>query len=463
MSWALLENAYCTIKQPVKNLYNLLPDENRLGSHFSKTYDFLEQSEWWSREQHESYQMQQIKKLLEHAYQNVPYYRRLFDEGGIKPSSIQDFDDLKRLPFLTRKLIQENLRDLVAANYKKKDIIAVTTGGSTSLPLGFYEDRKRAELQQKAFVAHQWSRVGYDRNKRNRIVILRGIPIKGTYKYNGNNLILSSYKMSKENMERYIELINRFNPDFLHVYPSTIALLSSFIVENGVKLNLPNLKSVLTSSEKIVDQQKIDIEKVFGVRVFDLYGHAEHSCLAAECERSRFYHLVDEYGYTELIGLNGTTAVRDGEIGEIVCTGFNNYVVPFIRYRTGDLAVNCTAKCTCGRSYKLLKRIEGRVQEYLVDSTGSAITFTCSDDALWRVKDKVLAYQYVQDMPGIVKLRLNTKSGFSNHDVEIVKEDFLQFYATFKIEIELVDNIERTSRGKQKYLVQNIQLHNLTY
>ncbi len=463
MGWALAENAYYMVKRPVKNLYNLLPDEKRLGSHFSKTYDFLEKSQWWSREQHESYQMQQLKKLLEHAYKNVAYYRRLFDERWIKPYSIQDFNDLKQLPFLTRELIQENLRELVAANYSKKDITAVTTGGSTSLPLEFYEDRRQAELQQKAFVAHQWSRVGYDRTKRNRIVILRGIPIRGTYEYNGNNLILSSYRMTRENIGNYLELINRFDPHFLHVYPSTIALLSNYIVENGVRLNLPNLKSILTSSEKIYEHQKIQIEKVFGVRVFDLYGHAEHSCLAAECEKSRFYHLVDEYGYTELIGANGTIVDRDGEIGELVCTGFNNYVVPFIRYRTGDLAVNCIEKCSCGRSYKLLKRIEGRVQEYLVDNTGSAITFTCSDDALWRVKDKIRAYQYVQDLPGIVRLRISTGADFSNHDVEMVKEDFLQFYSTFKIDIELVNSIERTPHGKSKYLVQNIHLQDLTY
>ena len=105
---------------------------------FLKTYNFLQESQWWSQHQLEEYQLSQLSKLLEHAYKNVPYYRRVFDERGLKPKDIQDFNDFRKLPFLTREIIGDNLDDLKARNYSPHKFEYVTTSGSTGTPLGFF-------------------------------------------------------------------------------------------------------------------------------------------------------------------------------------------------------------------------------------------------------------------------------------------------------------------------------------
>ena len=107
------------IQQSLKHIYGTIPLPIRHGKVFRDTYKFLQESQWWSREKLEEYQMQQLAKLLTHSYENVPYYRRMFEERGLRPENIQDFDDLRKLPYLTKDIIRENLSDLLAQNYSK--------------------------------------------------------------------------------------------------------------------------------------------------------------------------------------------------------------------------------------------------------------------------------------------------------------------------------------------------------
>ena len=104
----LIRKAPPWIKKPIKYVYGLIPYEKRLGRVFWDTYNFLQESQWWSKEQLEEYQIRQLEKLLKHAYENVPYYRKVFDERGLKPKDIQDFDDLKKLPYLTKDDVRIN-------------------------------------------------------------------------------------------------------------------------------------------------------------------------------------------------------------------------------------------------------------------------------------------------------------------------------------------------------------------
>ena len=119
---------------------------------FRSTYTFLQKSQWLSKEQLEQYQLHELKKLVKHAYENVPYYRRIFDERHLKPEDIQQIADLKKLPFLTKEIIRDNLRDLTAKNYTQDELEYVTTGGSTGIPLGFYYHKGISHAHEEAFI-----------------------------------------------------------------------------------------------------------------------------------------------------------------------------------------------------------------------------------------------------------------------------------------------------------------------
>jgi len=379
----------------------------RYGRVFWETYNFLQESQWWSREKLEEYQMQQLSKLLHHAYENVPYYRRTFDEWGIKPKDICNFDDMRKLPFLTKDIVRDNLEQLLARNYPRSKLRYVTTGGSLGTPLGFYEEKGVSDLREWAFMLMLWERVGFNIGARS--VVLRGNVVRHAHKgklweYDpvSRSLILSSFHMNEDALREYVARIRQFAPAFIQAYPSAITILAEYMKTNRLE-PFGSVKALLCGSENLYPWQRALLEEVFRCRVYSWYGHTEKAVLAGECEENSYYHIFPEYGFVEIIGKDGKPA-KPGELGEIVATGFNNYACPFIRYRTGDLAVVAADKrCSCGRNYQLIERIEGREQEYLVAKDGSLVPlapvlFSIHDPEWSRVK-KV---QFVQFEPGRV-------------------------------------------------------------
>lgn len=444
------------VKNTIKYMLDFIPFELRLGNSFWDTYKLFQESQWWPLEKHLEYQFTQTKALINHAYNNVPYYNEVFKNIGFEPEDFTDISVLKKLPYLTRAIIIQNADKLIATNYKPNKYVKVTTGGTTGMPLCFFEERN-AFHREWGFIAGVWRSFGYKVCYQNRSVILRGESTGNKfYRYQGNNLILSSFQLTEKTMYDYVNLIEKFNPEYIKAYPSSISVLAEYIVHNKIHLNLKNLKAIICSSEYLLDSQRTYIEKAFNKKVHIHYGHSEKCCLGIECELSNYYHLISEYGYTEIINSKGNDVSEEDELGEIVSTGFNNYVMPFIRYKTGDIAVNTQNECDCGRKYKIVKRIEGRIQNFFVDSKGALITMIVADKALWKVSSKLNAYQYVQNEPGKLILNIEEKEPLSSEEISQIKKHFLEYYPLFVLEIQKVNTIQRTKSGKFEYLIQNI-------
>jgi len=124
--------------------------------------------------------MQQLSKLLHHAYEYVPYYRRVFDQRGLRPNDIQNPDDLRQLPYLTKEAVRQNFQDLMATNYTKSKVRYVTTGGTTGIQLGFYSEEGVTQAKEWAFMLTQWERVGIKLGDRS--VVLRGAVVHSANK-----------------------------------------------------------------------------------------------------------------------------------------------------------------------------------------------------------------------------------------------------------------------------------------
>ncbi|MEK4176622.1 AMP-binding protein [Aeribacillus sp. FSL K6-1305] len=455
----LLVNAKYILEKPLRFVYFSIPDYIRYGKKFRDLTNFLDESQWWTKEQQDRYQFLELKKIINHAYKTVPYYTKLFNEHGIKPDDIQSFSDIKKIPYLTKDIIKNNFEDLISSDYKHRKLRIVTTGGSTGEPLTFLVDEKEDKYKEWAYVTHIWKRVGYDIKSSNRRVILMGMkPRTGIYEYKNRDLILSSYDITYENVLEYIRKIEEFNPNFIHCYPSSIQLLSNYILERNIKLNLPNLKAILCVSENLRPELRETISKAFNKRVFSFYGHSEHAVIAGECERSHYYHLEPFYGYTELLDKDGNEVNGEGEIGEIVATSFLNYAMPFIRYRTKDLAVNTNSICECGRSHKLIKKIEGREQEYFVTLEGNKVVLTGIYKILSEIQNEIFAGQFYQDRPGEVVLKVIPKNNIDEFKLSKIYNLFREQYNNkINLSIVKVEKLDRTNTGKFKFLEQKIK------
>jgi len=428
------------------------PSAIRFGRTFWETYYFLQTSQWWSEEKLKKYQLIQLRKLLYHAYENVPYYRRIFKQRNLTPSDIKSLDDLEKLPVLDKDTFRKHFNDIVARNADLRNLHLAHTSGTTGKPLQFYQSYSELE-REWAFICHQWSRVGYRPGEPR--VEMRGSVIRGGYSVEydpiGNVLRLSPRVDNKEVAQFYLRKIKAFGAKFLHGYPSAIASFAYIVWKYWLSVPF-KLKAVLFASEEIYDWEREIVEEVFKCRVFSHYGQAEHVALAAECEYSSYYHFIPQYGIVEI----------DPQTREIIATGFLNYVNPFIRYRTTDVvSLPVLSECPhCGRHYfPIVQRIEGRLEDFITTPQGVLISPAVITHPFKNLKS-IRESQLIQEDLHRVILRIVPWSGEEKRlKVElrslcVALQEILG--PDVQIEVEIVNEIEKTRSGKFKWIVSKV-------
>ena len=200
------------------------------------------------------------------------------------------------------------------------------------------------------------------------------------------------------------------------------------------------------------------VEEVFKCRLFSCYGQSEKLVLGTGCENSNDYHVWPTYGFFELLDENGNTVTTPGKRGEIVGTGFINTVMPFIRYRTGDMATYLGDHCyACGREHSVIHDIRGhRTQEVLIASDGSEISWTSlnmHDDTFVNVKQ----FQFMQEVAGKAILRVVPSDSFNEKDIDRIQARMrAKLNGRLKFNITTVQNIALSKRGKAIYVDQRI-------
>ena len=429
---------------------------------FKNWYNFLNKSQWWSREQLEEYQLSKLNKLLIHAYENVPYYKQMFNNLGLKPKDIQDFKDLQKLPYLTKDIIRNNLSELKARNYSDKKFEYMTTGGSTGAPLGLFYEKGFSKSTEWAFIKKLWDRVDY--KFIDKCVILHGNVVNSISEsifwetsLFGRWLILSSYHMSDRNLPFYIKKIKNFKPKFIQAYPSLITILARYMKKYNI-LPFKSVKAILCGSENIYSWQKNLIKEIFQCKIYSWYGQTERVVLGGVCKENEGYHLFPEYGITELIGKNEKPIKEEGGVGVIVGTGLTNYVMPLIRYKTDDIGVHTNEKCNCHREYPILKNVEGRLQEYIITKNNKLISVTALE---WHPSfyDNAKQIQFYQDKKGELILKIVKDKNYSNKDTNLIKDMLNRRLGDdIHLTIQFVDNIPPTKNGKYRIFIQKLPI-----
>ncbi|MEW6416538.1 MAG: hypothetical protein AB1480_00235 [Nitrospirota bacterium] len=447
------------IEKAVREILERLPMNLRYGISYGPTFrywlGFLRESEKWDRDRLEAYQVEQLRDLLIHAWKNVPYYRRIFNEYGFNPNSLQTPNDIKVLPYLNKSEVKKKGKDFIATNISKRTIFKTYTSGSTGNPLLIFSNKETEEMHW-ATIVNLWSRVGYSPKSRNVFFeanIRRGNKDNFPWNRHGNTLVLSSDYFVDEWLDRYIEMINNFKPEYLIGFPHTIATFSSY-VKNRKKSIFNCLKGIIVYAENVYEWQKEIIKDVFGVRVFSDYGMVEKVIHGGGCEHSDAYHLYPQYGYAEY-------RCAEGSFHELIGTGFINYAMPLIRYETGDLCNGITERCReCGREYALLSQLEGRVSDFLINRDGQIVSVYLNVD--FRVFENVERFQLYQERPGIVELRICPNDSYKDEDAnrilsEIKRSLGLHGYK-IKFNVALMDNGQVQHSGKYRMIEQRLDI-----
>ncbi|KUP22641.1 phenylacetate--CoA ligase family protein [Paenibacillus sp. DMB5] len=397
-----------------------------------------------------------LKKIVKYAYVNSEYYRDLFNERNI---DINKFEDFLRIPFLDKEIIKREKSNLMALSNNKDYVGFVTTGGSTGEPLGFHT-LGSYDAEHQAFLFKMF---GYKSG--DRILAMDGSIIpdnlldknvfwiqKSRRDLPYGSVALSSQYLTNDNIDSYIHFIKEFKPDIIRGYPSFINTIACHINKQHLNLAL-NIKAVELTSESFYDDQIINIQKAFNTKIINQYGHAEASIFGYSIDETLTTFCSPFYGFTEIIGEDGR-AVNKGEIGEVVVTGFNNYAMPFIRYRTGDMALYD------GEDYGItkFKKILGRTQDYIYTREMEKVLLTAIVFGRhYKAFDHIKKWQIIQDEPGNIIFKIIKDDNFSTEDQLELQDNFYKI-AQIETSFEFVNNLPLTPRGKSKLLIQNINL-----
>jgi phenylacetate-CoA ligase len=257
-----------------------------------------------------------------------------------------------------------------------------------------------------------------------------------------NTLVLSSLHMAPENEQAYIEEILRFKPQIMAGYSSAICMLAEMFERHGLKLDVT---AVFPGSETVFDHHRQKIETIFNTDVYDWYGQQERVSAIGQCEY-KTYHVIEDYSITELLNLDGQT--------EIVGTHLENYKMPLLRYRTGDTVLPRDFDCPCGRRYRTVDRVLGRMGQYILTPDGRKITVVTY---MLQHFHKVHEAQFVQDHPDALTVKLVTADDFNDDDRQNVVNLTKSYISpTMDIHVQLVNTIPRTRSGKFMSVINNL-------
>jgi len=441
------------IKLSFNNTRNLLEKafvNYRINREARKLADSLINIEVNSFEDHVS---KLLFNILSYAKENVPYYREVMTDIHLNKKKV--FSNLKDLPLLTKEIIRAQGQAMYSGDFDRVFGYWMNTGGSTGEPLKFPVTTNFELIHQKCLyilmggtskdviVAVDGSRVSDGLRNADTLWNM------GSENFPYGSVHYSTLYMTDTNLSRYIEHLNEIKPSLIRGYPSGLEKIAKYLLDNNVKLQFV-VKGIYLTSEYFDNSNAEILRKAFNCPIYGQYGHSEVSVFAFTLANSLEYICSPLYGFTEILDENGNH-VKEGESGEIVVTGYSNKVMPFIRYRTGDTAIyggsiNGVVK---------LKSLQGRTVDFIYNSDNKKVYLIgLVFGGHLKSFEKIIRWQIEQDFPGFIVIRIVKDTGFSNfHEKEIVG---LFESIGVKPELQYVDDIPLTQRGKRKFLIQKI-------
>ena len=424
-------------------------------------YDSLRQTQWLPLASMRELQDSKLRRLVRHAYRNVPYYRARMQELGLRPEDIAGQDDLQRLPFLTKADVREHLYfDILSENHDKRDVLKVTTSGSTGEPFVCFVDRAQLEFRWAATLrAQEWTgyqfgdpcvRLWHQTLGMSRSQIVREHLDARLMR----RKFIPVFSMNDASLERIVADLAAWNPVLLDGYAEALDFLARYVAKREVAARP---QAIMSSAQTLPDASRQAIERAFDCPVFDKYGAREFSGIAYECAAHSGHHVVSE-GYIVEILRDGKP-VAPGEVGEVVITDLNNYCLPFIRYRIGDLAVamDPTEECVCGRGTPRIGNIEGRVQSIIQGSDGRYLPGSFFFHCLKEYDHAIQRFQVIQERANAMTFRVVKGGRYSSDVLTEVLDIFHQHLGRdMVIDVEFVDKIDLVRTGKHMATVSKL-------
>ncbi len=425
-------------------------------------WEKLEESQWLSRKQILDIQHDKLQKLIWHAYEHVPYYRKSFDAVGVRPQDIRDINDLVKIPFLTKETLKKSDTSFfLSDNHNPNNVVRIATSGSTGVPLHVYADRTQLEYRYAA-VLRNWHWTGYKfGDKQIRLwhqtigMTEEQIKMEWLDSFLMRREFLPVFEMDRNRLFQFMEKIRKYGPTMMDGYAEAFNLLSRFIKSNNISdIEVP---IIISSAQMLPDHVRELIREQFHAEVFDRYGAREFSTIAHECEYHNGYHVNAENLIVEI--LKDEKPVRPKEMGEVVITDLNNFSMPLIRYRIGDLSCVLEGECRCGRGLPRIGKIMGRTQGVIVGTNKKFMVGSFFLHLLKDYENEIERFQIVQRKYGEIIFKLIPGRKYNNNIVHLIENQFRDWLGEdMEITTVIVDQIPMVKTGKYTVCISELPI-----
>jgi len=422
----------------------------------------LERTQWCSADELHAVQDAELRSLLDHARANVPHYRRRLEEAGLHPSDVRAVSDLTKLPLLTRDEASASFEERKSTAAPLPDIGKMTSG-TTGNPLTFAYDRA-SEYWRQATKLRGYGWAGYRPGDRSlhfwgSLASVQRPPLKARTKSALDHLIRREHYVdcadhSESALASVVTKIRTLSPSVIVCYAQAGAALARHIVETKSR-DWKDI-AVISAAERLFPADRDAMIEAFGPGIFETYGSREVMLIAAECPAHDGLHVSMENLVVEIIVRDdaGERPARPGELGEVVVTDLHNYGAPFIRYVTGDLAVQVAEeRCACGRWLTRLRAVEGRATDTLRDGAGRPVGGLFFFVLFSALAHKVRGFQVVQRKDRSIDLKLVPGSEFDDSLLEMVKRSCAKVIPGVALRTEVVSEIPVGPGGKLNVVV----------
>lgn len=411
------------------------------GEQVHKYLKLLRDAESWTAEQMESFQQEQLRKLIVYAATEVPFYRNWIQTHDLNPNTVT----LDQLPIVSKSIMrQEGIERFTAEHFPVKKRISSRSSGSTGEPFSMYESKLSNSINTAAKL-RTWYQAGYRLGDRYMKIAngARHGKFKKLQDKINNCLYIPFYSISDDVLKAILDKIEHSHPTIIRSYPIPLYLLAQYRNSHSGYTFSP--RHIMTTGSTLPTSYRAEIEKAFGCDIIDSYS-CEGTANCYETPAHDGYHVTQYYGIIEVLDDNNNP-VADG-IGRVVSTDLWNLAHPFIRYDTQDLVEVRDGK---------IQRIMGRECESYINTNGQRFTvhnfvgFFQEDDRPTR--QSVTAYQVVKRKDGSITFRLVVNEQY-NSDIERYIIDFWHQQLGVPISVTIVDEIPLMHNNKRLTIVE---------
>ncbi len=418
-------------------------------------YKKLKCRDFFSREDLHFIQWKKLKKLVNHCYYKISYYRQLFKSLDIHPADIQTAKDYGKIPEFNLLSLIDNQSELLSPGYKEKNLIIDYTSRTTGIPAKIF----RSHQEQKYIYAlnargNSWCGWNY-RDKTYRLVLDRDY-IKQADSLTGKfssflpeSNLANTKNISRDRMYSWVKQIRRFKPSYLYGYSSLLEEFSIFIINENITLK--GIKGVFSTAEPLIKRELI--ANAFKSPVYDEYYLSEVPCIAHECKYGKMHLNIDE------IMVEAAENCGSYETGELICTPLYLYGMPILRYNTGNAAViNSEEICECGLPYPTVTLKAARMNDNLISSNGKLVSGLVLSSYISAITKGIRRFQIVQKDLYNIKVKISAPDYPNQENEQNIRKLFFELMETtsIKINFEYYDKIPPDINGNFRPIISNI-------